>query len=1031
MRLTSASRRISEYSWFIKALKHFWKHLLRLSLIIPILLFSFKPALFSIPYKTSAITASVLEENYSEFSDQGEKFQHQGQFEKSIEFFKKALLVAANQNDLQNKLESLLKLGILYWNIGELEKSTELYQKAFLVAEELELKKKMDEIFNYWEIYRLYKEAKRYRSQGQYKNSIKKFEEAIELARKIRSKEHEVKCLRQLSVTYSDLNEIDKLFSLNKKALAIAQKLKHQTEEGRCLYNIGHYYGTLDNYSQALWHYERALRIARNLEEHDDESNCLANISNIYIQLGNYEKALQYLKEVLRIDRQLGEDAYVTMDLNNIGVVYQKKAAHSENKDDLYHALAHFQESLRMARKIGEARAEIQTLNNIGMLYMDLESYPEALKHFQLGLKKAQKAQEVDEIANILVNLGVVHSRQGNYEFSIRYCRKAIDIASETKGEKTLWEAHFEIANAYRKQGKYQKSLENYKNAIFVLEKIRSRIQLEELKASYLGTYKRIETYQNTVDLLCTLHESEPEKLYDIQAFNFLERAKARAFLDRLEVSQVNLSQGVEADLLKQEEALMKRISNLNSKLFLSELGGEQKKKIGDQLKTCEERLEALKREIRMSSPAYANLKYPQIISLEQTQKQVLDNETAFFEYCLGKRNSYAFVITKRKLKIFALPPAKKIQELVREYLKAITEKENQDFQLGYELFRTLVLPGLDKKMDKLIFIPDDILHYLPFETLLSQKNEKRWLVEDYKVGYAPSISALQEIIRQERSSDRKPQKDLLAFGDPFFGPEEEKDSVRETLKDFSSADTLNLPRLKYSGLEIEKMAGLFKKTKINIFKRKEATEEQLKRLNHADYKILHFATHCLIDDEKPARSSIVLSLGNNSAEDGLLQMREIFNLKLNSDLVTLSSCQTGLGQYIKGEGIEGLCRAFFYAGASSALISLWAVHDQASYQFMERYYLHLRSSNSIMDSLQKAKLEMIGSDVFSHPYYWAGFIVTGNSDKIIYLSGPKKLILIISLLLLGGGIAALIILKKFDSFYIRLLEGRKSRVKS
>ena len=1001
-------------------MRHSGKHFLSLSLITQILLFSFiffsfNPALFSLPNKSSAVTASVLEENYSEFSIQGEKLKRQGQFKKSIESFKRALLTATNQNDSKNKLESLLELGILYWNIGEYDKSLEFYQKAFLTAEELGLKERMDEIFNYWQIYRLYNEAKEYRSQGQYQNSIMKFEEAIQLARKTKSEEHEVKCLRQLSVTYADLNEMDKLFSLNRKALEIAQKLNHQKEEGRCLYNIGLYYGTQENYSQALWHYERALRIARKLSVHIDQSNCLANISDIYIQLGNYDKALEYLKEVVRIDRQLGEEAYVAMDLNNMGVIYQKKALHSDSTADLHEALTHFKESLHLARKIGDTITETQTLNNIGMVYKDLERYPEALAYFQLGLKKAEKAQESEEIANILVNIGVVYSLQRNYESSIRSYQKAIDIASGIKGENILWEAHFEKANAYFKLGKYQKSLENYKNAISVLEKIRSRIQLEELKASYLGTDKRIETYQNIVDLLWELHASEPEKLYDLEAFDYLEKAKARAFLDRLEVSRVNISHGVAPALLQKEEALMKRISTLNSKLFLSGLAEEQRKEIEDQLKTCEERLEALKREIRISSPAYADLKYPQIISLEQAQKHILDSKTAFFEYCLGKRNSYAFVITKTELNIFPLPPAEQIREQVKAYLKVISEKENQDFQLGYELFCALVLPGLEKKIHKLIFIPDDILHYLPFETLLSQKNEKRWLVQDYKIGYAPSISALQEIIEHESLRDSKSQKDLLAFGDPFFGPDEEIDKARDKPKvlNASNSNTLNFLRLKYSGLEIEKMAALFKKSNISIFKRNQATEERLKRLNLTDYKILHFATHCLIDDEKPARSSIVLSLGNSSAEDGLLQMREIFDLKLNSDLVTLSACQTGLGQFIKGEGIEGLSRAFFYAGASSALISLWAVHDQASSQFMERYYFHLRSSNSIMDSLQKAKLEMIGSDVFSHPYYWAGFIVTGNSDKVIYLSAAKALILKISLLLLGGGIVALILLKK------------------
>jgi len=152
--------------------------------------------------------------------------------------------------------------------------------------------------------------------------------------------------------------------------------------------------------------------------------------------------------------------------------------------------------------------------------------------------------------------------------------------------------------------------------------------------------------------------------------------------------------------------------------------------------------------------------------------------------------------------------------------------------------------------------------------------------------------------------------------------------------------------------------------------------------------------------------------VGNPSAEDEILQMREIFNLELNSDLVTLSACQTGLGQFIKGEGIVGLSRAFFHAGASSAIISLWTVHDQATSQFMERYYLHLCSSNSIMDALQKSKIEMIESDVLSHPYYWAGFVVTGHSDKIIYASVFKKVILLAALLLVVG-IITFIILKK------------------
>jgi CHAT domain-containing protein len=348
----------------------------------------------------------------------------------------------------------------------------------------------------------------------------------------------------------------------------------------------------------------------------------------------------------------------------------------------------------------------------------------------------------------------------------------------------------------------------------------------------------------------------------------------------------------------------------------------------------------------------------------------------------------------------------------VKEYLGAIADKDNQDFRLGHKLFETLVSPGLDDKLEKIIFIPDDILHYIPFETLLTQKNGHHWLIKDYTIAYAPSITSLYEIIEHEKARRQKRKKDLLAFGDPYFGPDEEKADTEDALKAVSSAKTSQFSRLEFSGLEIEKIAGLFKNKAVNVFKRENATEEQLKQLDLLPYKILHFATHCIIDDKKPARSHIVFSVGSDSTEDEILQMREIFSLRLNSDLVTLSACQTGLGQLIKGEGIVGLSRSFFHAGASSAIISLWAVHDQATSQFMERCYSHLRGSKSVMDALQKTKLEMIDSSVLSHPYYWAGFVVTGHADKIPYASNLKYVI-ILGVFLLVVGIISFKVLKR------------------
>ena len=140
-----------------------------------------------------------------------------------------------------------------------------------------------------------------------------------------------------------------------------------------------------------------------------------------------------------------------------------------------------------------------------------------------------------------------------------------------------------------------------------------------------------------------------------------------------------------------------------------------------------------------------------------------------------------------------------------------------------------------------------------------------------------------------------------------------------------------------------------------------------------------------------------MLSLDNDPKQDGFLQVREIYDLKLKSDLVTLSACQTGLGQLIKGEGIEGLKRAFFYAGSSAVLMSLWAINDQATYQLMERFYSYVRASNSLIEALRKTKHELIKSKSLSHPYFWASFIISGNADvKIFKPLNLKKWIAII-----------------------------------
>jgi CHAT domain-containing protein/tetratricopeptide (TPR) repeat protein len=971
-------------------------------------LYCFSPELFS-------LNQVDLKQEYYELFTLADKLRKDGKFEGSITLFEKSLSVAKKTTDKREECESLLKLGILYWNIGLLKDSSVHYEHALQLAKKFNLYNLQKQCQNSLEIYGLYKEGKKLRSSGKYTKSIEVFKKAIELAREAGSKEHELKCLRQMSFAYLELNKLQRYLSCNKDALKIAQGLNHRKEEGRCLNNLGLFYEKLDNYSEALNNYEKALNIAQDLKEIDEEFICLNNIGNIYDSIGNYIKAQECLEKALTLARQLNDDYYIFLALNNIGTIFRTKGLTSDDKKDFDKALNYFDKCLKITKKprdnIEEAYAykqtEVYVLNNIGTVCTDLENYYKALKYFELAHEKAEEIKDSEAMGMVLNNMGIVHYNQGDYEESTKYYERAINLALGIEGKKILWEAYLEIARSYQKQKKFVEALDNYKKSIDVIETLRSQIDLEELKARYLGTDKRIEAYHNLIHLLVTLPQSRQEEEYKREAFDYMERAKARAFLDSLELSNVSISQEIDFKLQNKEKELMKDISRLHAILLAAEQSSEEKKVINEKLKSKENELESFRREMRIKSSAFEHLN-PETIILDEAQRKLLDSCSAFFAYCLGKEHSYAFVVTRKDFRIFSLPHKENIQRKVSDYLEVISDKENKNFELGYELFRTLVLPGLDKKINNIIFVPDDILHFLPFETLITHKEKRDWLIKDYKIAYAPSISSLREIIQRKGSNGPKPRMDILAFGDPFFGPWEAGENGSDIFQDYYSSNAFNFFRLKYSGFEIDKISSLFKKRKRRVFRREEANKEEL--INHSldNYKIIHFATHSIIDEKIPARSSIVLSLDRDLTQDGFLQMREIYNLKLNSDLVTLSSCQTGLGEFIKGEGIEGINRAFFYAGASSVLMSLWAVNDQASYQLMERFYFHLRSSKSIMSALRKAKLELIDSNTLSHPYYWAGFIVSGKADEVIFPNTMNKWLFFgISLLLAAGIIFA------------------------
>ncbi len=244
-------------------------------------------------------------------------------------------------------------------------------------------------------------------------------------------------------------------------------------------------------------------------------------------------------------------------------------------------------------------------------------------------------------------------------------------------------------------------------------------------------------------------------------------------------------------------------------------------------------------------------------------------------------------------------------------------------------------------------------------------------------------------------------EKTFVAYADPVYGDVERAGTVREALRS-AFGEIAKLPPLPHSRREVQQIARLYPAAEVVLHLGSEAREERVKSGEAERARYVHFAAHGVLNENKPEYSGIVLTLAataptpagesarpserekaterSEPVEDGLLQVYEVFNLKLNAELAVLSACETGLGKEVRGEGMVGLTRAFLYAGAEAVAVSLWKVADPATAELMVRFYRHLKAGMKKAEALRQARLEMFGQAQYVHPYYWAAFVLVGKS---------------------------------------------------
>jgi CHAT domain-containing protein len=519
--------------------------------------------------------------------------------------------------------------------------------------------------------------------------------------------------------------------------------------------------------------------------------------------------------------------------------------------------------------------------------------------------------------------------------------------------------------------------------------------------------FPRSLVYVSLIDLLVDLHASEPARGYDREAFRYVQLAKARSLRDLLEGASAEATAKIPQELLERRRDLARRIVAVEAEMRRPSSAGSPPQNLEPTLEALEREEMQVLEQIRTRFPEYVTLA-PQPVAIESLQQQVLRPGELLVEYFLTSqrillfavaRDRFALAETKEPLRNNLLP-ALALRDLLRN-------PEGWNLELSEDLYDRLLKPiESDLQRAKAVYIaPDSILHYLPFEIL--GPGGKVLIDAPFSISYIPSASVLETLRR--RPPPRADRLPLLVVADPvgWDAPKEPGGPAnREVLTDLfgetGPCSDLRFRPLVHAGGEALALAGVYGLDPAGpeMLLRENATEARLRALDLQRFRYLHFATHGVLCDDGGAsslRSSLVLSAPAAGAgttergEDGLLDVHEIFNLSLDTDLVTLSACQTGLGSEVAGEGLVGLTQAFLYAGSRSVLVSLWSVEDRSTARFMKRFYRNLRNGMSRGEALQETKRWMLyeSYDVDSygnqlrhvHPFYWAPFILIGSQD--------------------------------------------------
>lgn len=781
------------------------------------------------------------------------------------------------------------------------------------------------------------------------------YRQALALFRECGRERKAVRVLNDLGKAHRALGEPQQALACYDQALALSRQVRDQTGEALTLNNLGKLYDeALGETGKALDSYDKARTLWQRLGDRSKEASTLKNLGILHQFQGDPETALVYLEQARAIWEPDGPTSQRADLLTTLAQAYSRSGENGK-------AVGMYQRALDIQRRIGDTGSEAVTLNDLGCAYLLMKRPKEAREWFARAAPVFHQIGNRQGEATVLTGLASIDTDLGHPREAIE--KLGIPLAASDPSTRAV--ALLVLARARRQLGDLPGARQAVEAGIARIESLRGSSARQEIRTSFLASNQSF--YSFYVELLMELGNPA-------QALAASEEARARSLLDLLAEAQAGLRQGIDPRLLAREAEAARRVNAAEEKRWLLAQAGTSPERLAPAERELSAELTAYDRaqsEIRLASPRYAALPAPRPLDSEQIQHQVLDGDTVLLEYALGEERSWLWAVTPEKVESFPLPPRAAIEEAARRAYGLVSRKAPSRAQTQRalaELSRLLLRPAaglLDRK--RLLVVGDGALHFIPFAALpvpgTEALPEPVPLMEEHEIVTAPSASSLAEL-RRACAGRHTPPGTLAVVADPVF---------------------TTFPPLPFSRKEADSILALAPASGRLSALGPDASRETVFSGKLGRYRIVHFATHGILDADHPELSKLVLS------REAFLRAHEIYRLDLPADLVVLSACSTALGKEIRGEGLVGLTRSFQYAGARGVLVSLWEVGDRATAELMRLFYRELLQRGATPAAALRTAQSVLREEDWRAPYYWAGFVLQGDwqpADKPFHPPG-------------------------------------------